>query len=48
MAEWLAKAVPGLQVFVPTVKAQADDGDFWRSIAPYRALELTITLTLGW
>ena len=36
------------QVFVPTVKPQADDGDFYRSFAPYRALELFVCLFAGW
>ena len=44
----LAKAVHGAQVFVPTVKPQADDGDFYRSFAPYRVLELFVCLFAGW
>ena len=38
----------GAQVFVPTVKPQADDGDFYRSFAPYRVLELFVCLFAGW
>lgn len=37
-----------LQVFVPTIKEKADDSEFYRSTAPWRALELTVCLTLGW
>ncbi len=44
----IGNCVHGIQVFVPTVKPQADDGDFYRSFAPYRVLELFVCLFAGW
>ena len=44
----VALIVPVLQVFVPTVKEQADASDFYRSFGPYRTLELFVCLFAGW
>ncbi len=37
-----------LQVYLPRIKEEADDNDFYRSFGPYRALELFVLLTAGW
>ena len=37
-----------MQVYLPKIKEHADDGDFYRSFGPYRALELFVLLTAGW